>query len=187
MAGRILAVVLAALFPLTGCVTNPGLGPSASSTYETGMTHYRESRYESAIEYFDQTLEIDTEHTRSYLYGGRSLFYLGRWLEASSYLREAYLRMPGDEQAEVAGELSTAMMAYGHQLFTEGRFNDAIDVYSQSLALTPDEIQGHLGLAKAYLGKSDCSQAFITVEQALETSPDSGELQDMLKQITEGH
>ena len=100
MVGRISAVVLVMLLSFTGCATNSLLSPNANSAFEAGMDQFGQDRFESAIEYFNHALEIDPEHAPSYQYLGRSLFYLGRWLEAVSYLREAYLRIPADDKTK---------------------------------------------------------------------------------------
>lgn len=212
---------------LSACVTNPVLGPSADGSFEAGLSLYEQGRYEEAIEQFKRALDIDPEHAQSYLYLGRSLFNLGRWLEAVSYLRSAYLRVPPDQQNELVGELLDSMlngalellqkgnfvnaiallkealrlepdssrakedlgevlMAFGHQLFSDGRFNDAIDAYSQSLDLTPGKIQSYLGLARSFLHKGEISKALKTLKNALQTSPESDELKSLFNEILQG-
>ena len=212
---------------LTACVTNPVLEPSAASVYQAGLRLFEQGRYEEAIEQFEHSLEIDPEHAQSYLYLGRSLSHLGRWLEAISYLRGAYLRVPADKQKEVASELFDGLlkgalalfhkgnfvnaiallkealrlspesskakedlgevtMAFGHQLFSEGRFNDAIDAYSQSLELVPGKVQSYIGLARAFFENGDYSKALNTVRQALRTSPESEELNNLFNQLLQG-
>ena len=215
------------LLLLSGCVTNPILGPSAEGAFKAGLALYEQGLYEDAIEKFEQALDIDPEHALSYLYLGRSLFHLGRWLEAVSYLRGAYLRVPADRQKELAGELLDSMLngalellqkgnfvnaiallkealrlepdssrakedlgevllAFGHQLLSEGRFNDAVDAYSQSLDVVPGNIQSYIGLARAWFEKGDFSKALKTVRKALQVSPESDELKQLFNQLLQG-
>ena len=108
MTCRGLALLTPALIALTACVTTPVLGPGTEGAFETGLALYEQDRYEDAIEHFTRAIEIDPEHAQSYLYLGRSLFHLGRWLEAVSYLRGAYLRVAPDKQKEVVGDLTSS-------------------------------------------------------------------------------
>ena len=222
------AVPVVLLLFLSACVTNPVFGPSVDGAFETGLALYEQGRYEDAIEQFNQALGIDPEHAQSYLYLGRSLFHLGRWLEAVSYLRGVYLRVSTDEQEEFVGELLDSMlngalellqkgnfvnaialleealrlepessrakedlgevlMMFGTQLFSEGRFNDAIDAYSESLDLAADKIQSYIGLARALFENGDFSKALKTLQKALQEWPESDELKSLFKQILQGN
>ena len=131
------AVAVLMLVLLNACVTNPILGPSAEGAFEAGLALYEQGRYEDAIEKFEQALDIDPEHAQSYLYLGRSLFHLGRWLEAVSYLRGAYLRIPADKQKELAGELLDSMLNGALQLLQKGNFVNAIALLKEALRLEP--------------------------------------------------
>ena len=151
MGGRISTLVLVVLISFTGCVTNPVLGPSADDAFETGLALYDQGRYEDAIEHFNRALELDPEHARSYLYLGRSLFHLGRWLEAISYLRGAYLRIPAAEQGEVVGELLDGLLKGALELLQKGNFVNAIALLKEALRLSPESSQAKEDLGEVMM------------------------------------
>ena len=91
------------------------------------------------------------------LKGALELLQKGNFVNAIALLKEALRLSPESSQAKE--DLGEVMMAFGHQLFTEGRFNEAIDAYSQSLELSPDKIQSYLGLARAFFEQGDLSKA----------------------------
>ena len=131
-------LVLSVILILSACVTNPILEPGADGEFKTGLALYEQGRYGDAIEHFNRAIDIDPEHARSYLYLGRSLFHLGRWLEAVSYLRGAYLRVPADQQKEVVAELLDSMLKGAFELFQKGNFVNAIAMLKEALRLSPD-------------------------------------------------
>ena len=83
-------------------------------------------------------------------------------------------------------DLGEVLLAFGHQLLSKGRFNDAIDAYSQSLDVVPGNIQSYISLARAWFEKGDFSKALKTVRKALQVSPESDELKQLFNQLLQG-
>lgn len=61
---------------------------------------------------------------------------------------------------------------HAHQLYTEGRYDEAIAVLKEGLALYPDSVELHVGSGYAYLAREDVPWARRAFEHALVLDPD---------------
>jgi tetratricopeptide (TPR) repeat protein len=59
-----------------------------------------------------------------------------------------------------------------HQLYTEGRLDEALDLLREGLQLYPTAIELHVGMAYAYLGREDYAWARRSFEAATGLDPD---------------
>ena len=212
---------------MAGCVTNPILGPSAEDELSAGIALFEQGQFGQAIERLKHALELDPELTEAYLYIGRAYFNEGRYLEAVSYSRNAYINLPVDRRKEVAstfldsllkggiglfkkgdytnsiallkeavqvapgssaarGELVDVLVSHGTTLLKEGRFNDALEAFSESLSFAPDNLESYLGMAKAFFQKGDFSKALQSFKQVLQAAPNNAEARTLFQNILSG-
>ncbi|MBK7351148.1 MAG: tetratricopeptide repeat protein [Gemmatimonadetes bacterium] len=61
---------------------------------------------------------------------------------------------------------------HAHQLYNEGRFDEALDLLREGLQLYPNAVELHVGLAYAYLAREDYAWARQNFERALALDPD---------------
>jgi len=59
-----------------------------------------------------------------------------------------------------------------HQLYNEGRFDDALDLLLEGTQLYPNAVELHVGMAYAYLAREDYAWARQSFERALALDPD---------------
>ncbi len=119
------------------------------------------------------------------LNGALELLHKGNFVNAIALLEEALRLEP--ESSRAKEDLGEVLMMFGNQLFSEGRFNDAIDAYSESLDLAADKIQSYIGLARALFENGDFSKALKTLQKALQEWPESDELKNLFNQILRGN
>src|SRR5687768_4667341 len=59
-----------------------------------------------------------------------------------------------------------------HQLYNEGKYDDALGVLKEGLSLYPNSVELHVGTAYAYLAREDYAWARRGFETALTLDPD---------------
>jgi tetratricopeptide (TPR) repeat protein len=59
-----------------------------------------------------------------------------------------------------------------HQLYNEGRFDEALELLNEGLALYPNAVELHVGSAYAYLAREDYAWARRSFERAVTLDPD---------------
>lgn len=116
------------------------LGDSAAQGFglrAMGHVSYARSRYQRAVKYYEQALEIfsslgrDLEAGRTLTSGQQPLIYLGRYAEAEDWAaraREIFLRL-GDHL-----RLARLATNTGNLLFRQDRYAQALAVYEDALA-----------------------------------------------------
>lgn len=147
MAARNRAVAVVMLFSLMVCVTHQVSASSVAAQFDAGRAFYEQDQYERAVACFTRTLALDPEHAPSYLFLGRSVVHLERWLQAISYLRGGYLRLTSAEQKVVVGELRQALLNGARELLDKGNFVNAIALLEEALRLSPDSLEARDDLA----------------------------------------
>lgn len=60
----------------------------------------------------------------------------------------------------------------GYAKLIDGSFDDAINIFEQTLAIKPDCTEAFLGLGIAYRQKNDLQNALIATQKALKIDPD---------------
>jgi len=59
-----------------------------------------------------------------------------------------------------------------HQLYNEGRYDEALAILKQGISLYPHAVELHIGTAYAYLAREEYAWARRAFEQALGLDPD---------------
>jgi tetratricopeptide (TPR) repeat protein len=111
--------------------------------------------------------------------GALAEFKAGNFEGSIGYLREALSLNPESQKAQ--DELSASLIAFGGQLFSEGRFSDAIPAFSEAIELSPDNLDAYIGLAKAFLKNGNYMKALETVKGAANINPESSDAQNLLR------
>jgi tetratricopeptide (TPR) repeat protein len=61
---------------------------------------------------------------------------------------------------------------HAHQLYTEGRFDEALELLHEATQIYPNAVELHVGMAYAYLAREDYAWARKAFESALSLDPD---------------
>jgi tetratricopeptide (TPR) repeat protein len=64
-------------------------------------------------------------------------------------------------------------LSRGIDLFTEGKYDDAIKCFEKVIEKFPENIEGHYNLGLSYLRKGDVNQAIASFEKAAELNPEA--------------
>lgn len=68
-------------------------------------------------------------------------------------------------------EVLTAMAVYGHNLYTQGRYDDAQKLFEGLKTLDRNSYYGYAGLGAIYLQRGDFAAAEAELRQAIELDP----------------
>ena len=68
-------------------------------------------------------------------------------------------------------ELVKTLIVFGSVLLSEGNASGAIDKFSEAVDMAPDNMEGYLGLAKAFMQKGDIFDALKIINKAVERAP----------------
>src|SRR5437016_6065413 len=66
---------------------------------------------------------------------------------------------------------AAALVEQGITLFQDGKYPEAVDAYTQALALKPDDINAYIGRAVAYTNLGEYDQALSDYERGIELQP----------------
>ena len=108
--------------------------------------HLAEGDVDAAIPLLEQALELSPGLARAHYFLGTARRRVGLYDEARVHLEAAREQYPRDRV--VLGEL-------GRLHFLERRFDEAVDLYQQVLAIDPEDLQAHYNLMLAYRGAGD--------------------------------
>ena len=73
-------------------------------------------------------------------------------------------------------EVLTAMAAYGHNLYTQGRYEDAEKLFEGLKVLDRNSYYGYAGLGAIYLQRGEFAAAEAELRQAIELDPGQASL-----------
>lgn len=133
---------------------------------QLGVYHFGRQDYETAIEHFQDAIEINPEFSPPYNllgYAYRSL----RNFEAAEDAIQMYVELIPDEP--------NPYDSYAELLMKDGRFEESIEKYEKALEINPQFVFSYVGIAndQIFLGESD--QARRTLRKLYETARNSGE------------
>lgn len=167
------------------------LDPEYSSPYlYLGRSYLNLSRWADAIQPLRTAFRLSPTEFKGEvvsllldaLIGGALVeFKAGNFDGSIDYLREALGLNPESQKAQ--DELIASLIALGGQLFSEGRFSDAIPAFSEAIELSPDNLDAYIGLAKAFLKNGNYMKALETVKGAANIHPEGSDAQNLLREL----
>jgi len=80
---------------------------------------------------------------------------------------------------------ATQLLDLGERFLLEGNYEQAMIHFTRLIEIDPMNPQGHIGLARAYLGLGNPARAREVLEQSREQVPDDPEIGDMLDELDE--
>lgn len=107
----------------------------------------------------------------------------GNFQGSLDYLREALTINPQFTKAR--DELSGILIALGNRSLSEGDVSGAIAAFSEVTVISPGNIDGYLGLARAYLQKGTLLKAFQAIQKASDIEPSNRDAQSLFKELIE--
>ena len=110
-----------------------------------------------------------------------TLLSKGNFQESIALFKEALELAP--QSAEAKQSLFGALVQYGGQLLAEGKASEAIGAYTEATQLAPQESQGYLGVARSFFQSGNIFKAFSAANQALQLSPNDGDVMSLMRQL----
>jgi Flp pilus assembly protein TadD len=108
-------------------------------------------------------------------------FKKGDFTNSAQFLKEALRWSP--ESVKVKTELATTLVALGGKLLSEGNMREAISAFTETTAVSPNNLDAYLGLARALFKNGDFFQALNAVKHAITIEPANNEAQSLFKEI----
>ena len=68
-------------------------------------------------------------------------------------------------------DVLTAMAAYGHNLYSQGRLDDAVKIFEGLKAIDRNSYYGYAGMGAVHLQRGEFAQAEAELRQAIELDP----------------
>lgn len=110
-----------------------------------------------------------------------SEFKKGNFQGSADYLREALSFDP--DFVKGRDELSRILILSGRESMSEGDISGAITAFSEVTVISPENIDGYLGLARAYLRKGNFLKAFRAIQKASDIDPMNSDAEILLKEL----
>ena len=148
--------------------------PSARTLFRVGLRYHLAGEYRRAEAFFTEAIRADDEMARAWLFRGHALAARG-WLDAAADDYEAALaRAPGFGSAHEG--LGNVHALREHPAEAAAEYRAALDAGRSHVAL-------HYNHVVALLGAGDPAAARAALLGALDTHPESPDLQDLVRQI----
>jgi tetratricopeptide (TPR) repeat protein len=98
--------------------------------------------------------------------GALTEFKKGNYSGSVNYLKEGLDVDPNS--AMLREELVKTLLVFGSVLLSEGNASEAVNKFSEAVDMAPDNMEGYLGLAKAFIQKGDVFDALKIINSALQ-------------------
>lgn len=105
----------------------------------------------------------------------------GNFQGSIDYLKEALTLNPQFTKAR--DELSRTLIGLGSRSLSEGDISGAIAAFSEVTVISPENIDGYLGLARSFLQKGDLLKAFRAIQKASDIDPMNSDAEMLLKEL----
>jgi len=127
-------------------------------------------QFAEAMEFARRAVAMRRDYPPAHRNLGDALAALGKWPQAA----ESYKKLVELDSARPSanpGAAADARMKLGMAMRHLGRFNDAISLFQQAIALTPGDLDPRDRLANAYWENGDMDEALAVCRQAVQTHP----------------
>ena len=184
----------------------PGTPPNCWNNL--GILAARDGKFDQAIGYFQNALNIDPEHSIALQNLGSAYRQIKDWPRAKSALEQALALNPDDPEANyslgmVYAQENDAAHAYEYlqraiaakPVYPEALNNlgilylhtrrpaDAIQSFEQSIQVAPEYDQAYLNLARVYVIEGDRAKAKAVLQELLKQHPAHPQAKEELKQL----
>jgi tetratricopeptide (TPR) repeat protein len=134
----------------------------AKSHNGLGAVFDRKEDYESAVEHYMRSIELNPRAMEPYYNLGIAYGNLGRWAESVEACKQAIRLRPGYAEAHL-----NLGFAYGKL----GRNAEEVEAYEQTIRLKPDLAEAHYNLGGAYCNLGRWAEAIEACKQAIRLRP----------------
>jgi len=135
---------------------------SAKNLIDTGSGFLESGKYKEAVSYFTRALETDPYNSKAYELRGVANYFLLNTDQALSDLTQA---ISLDQQND------TALLARGSIFRDKQDYGNAINDFSRTVQINPDNIQYRLNLCHAYLATKNIEKAIELADGVLMDDP----------------
>jgi tetratricopeptide (TPR) repeat protein len=149
----------------------------ADELINQGVKLHDQHDYEGAIAKYDEALELDPDNLTAMTEKAMTLYYVQKYEEAVEYCKEAIEKHPGDERLKMVYPI------YANSLDTDGKPEDAIEIYDEGIALFPDYGQLHFNKGITQTGLKEYEDALISFETAAKIDPYHGSSHNAVARI----
>jgi tetratricopeptide (TPR) repeat protein len=155
-----------------------------------GRSYLCERRWLDAISPLRTALRLSPAETRqeamdilldALLAAARDQFNKGNFQSSVDYLEEGLKLEPQSDQ--FMSELLITLTAFGDRLLSQAQFSEAIATFKEVIQLSPDYLQGYLGLARAFWREGEWVEALQAVQRAATISPTHPEVESLLREL----
>jgi predicted O-linked N-acetylglucosamine transferase (SPINDLY family) len=127
-------------------------------------------QFSEALEFARRAVAMRPDYPPAYRNLGDALAALDKWPEAAaSYKR--LVELDSARPRADPGAAADARMKLGTAMKRLGRVNDAVSLFQQAIALTPDDFEPHNRLADAFWENGDMDEALAGCRQAVQIHP----------------
>ena len=167
------------------------LDPNFAKAYiYLGRSYLCERRWLDAISPLRTALRLSPAETRqeamdilldALLAAARDQFNKGNFQSSVDYLKEGLKLKPQSDL--FLNELLTTLTTFGAKLLSEDQFSQAASTFEEAIRLSPNYLQGYLGLARAFWHEGEWVDALKAVQQAATISPTHPEVEALLREL----
>ena len=157
--------------------------------YEMGRDYLNKKQYETAIDTFKETINIDPVYTDAHCGLGRAYLAQGN-LEAAENAARKSLKLAENDHPNSKKLLDDIKMRYyynGKIYFNHKQYNQASFEFQQAIEIDQDFKGAHLGLGKVYFKLEDLEKAEKSTREALRIAPNYELAQELLQKIKQKH
>ena len=122
----------------------------ADGPVNVARAQLQEGDVDGGINSLEQALKLSPRLAKAHFFLGTALKTLGRYDEALEHLRVAAEQYPRDR---------VVLNQIGRVRFLERRFDEAIALFIEALAVDPEDLEAHYNLMLCYQGKGDAALA----------------------------
>jgi tetratricopeptide (TPR) repeat protein len=167
------------------------LDPNFAKAYiYLGRSYLCVRRWLDAISPLRTALRLSPAETRqetmdilmdALLAAARDQFNKGNFQSSVDYLKEGLNLQPQSDQ--FMSELLITLTSFGAKLLSEDQFSQAVSTFEEVIRLSPNYLQGYLGLARAFWREGEWGEALRAVQQAATINPTHPEVESLLREL----
>jgi len=112
-----------------------------------------------------------------------ALFKKGQFQDGLSQLKEG-LGL-SEESPLFFNKALDQILGFGRDMLQKGDAGAAVEAFTETVKMAPENIAGYIGLAKAFFANGNTLKALMTAKQALSLNPSAQEAKDLFHQLVQ--